>query len=184
MQKRMGVADVHEDGCSSCPVANAMARRAFFRESAARALAAVGAVALLPVNGAAMSFRFVSGSGPRTAKIYPIPAVDGVSIDKGESVIIARFRDRVYAFSLACPHQNTALRWDERNNRFQCPKHRSRYHPDGVFIEGRATRGMDRFAVSRSGTAEMQVDLDALYRQDEHRAEWDAAFLQLAAPEA
>jgi nitrite reductase/ring-hydroxylating ferredoxin subunit len=177
----MDVIDAPEGGCTSCPVAEAMERREFFREAMARALAAVGAVALLPANGAAMHFHFISGSGGSTAKTYPIPATDGVSIDKTESVIIARFRDRAYAFSLACPHQNTALRWEARNSRFQCPKHKSRYQPDGVFIEGRATRGLDRFAVSREGQAsEMQVNLEALYRQDQHAAQWEAAFVQLA----
>lgn len=180
----MDVTEAHDVGCSSCPVADAMARRDFFREAAARALAALGALALLPTSGAAMPLHFVTGTGSRAAKLYPIPAGDGVSIDRKESVIIARFNDRAYAFALACPHQNTALRWEERNRRFQCPKHKSRYQPDGVFIEGRATRSMDRFAISREGQAsELRVDLDALYRQDQHPAQWEAAFLQLAAPE-
>lgn len=180
----MDVREAPEAGCSSCPVVEAMERRDFLREAAVRALAAIGAVALLPANGAALPLEFIEGSGTRTAKAYPIPTADGVSIDKRESVIIARFHDRAYAFSLACPHQNTALRWDERNNRFQCPKHKSRYQPDGVFIEGRATRGLDRFAVSRDGqAAEMQVNLDALYRQDQHPTQWEAAFVQLAPAE-
>lgn len=177
----MDVAEHHEDDCHSCPVADAVERRDFLREATARALAALGALALLPADGAAMPFRFVSGSGSRSAKLYPVPATDGVSIDRQESVIIARFNDRAYAFSLACPHQNTALRWEERNKRFQCPKHKSRYQPDGVFIEGRATRGLDRFAVSREGQAsELHVNLDALYRQDQHRAQWEAAFVPLS----
>jgi nitrite reductase/ring-hydroxylating ferredoxin subunit len=177
----MDVTDAPADSCSSCPVADAIERRDFFREAAARALTALGALALLPANGTAMPLAFISGSGSRMAKAYPIPAVDGVSIDKQESVIIARFNDRAYAFSLACPHQNTALRWEERNKRFQCPKHKSRYQPDGVFIEGRATRGLDRFAISREGQAsELQVNLDALYRQDQHRAQWEAAFVPLS----
>jgi Rieske Fe-S protein len=180
----MDVSEAHDDDCLSCPVAGAMERRDFFREATARALAAIGAVALLPANGAALPLHFITGSGVRAAKSYPIPAADGVSIDKGESVIIARFRDRAYAFSLACPHQNTALRWEERNKRFQCPKHKSRYQPDGVFIEGRATRGLDRFAVTRDErSTEMQVNLDALYRQDQHAAQWAAAFVQLAGGE-
>lgn len=180
----MDMTEAHEDGCPSCPVAGAIERRDFFREAAATALAALGALALLPTNGAAASLRFVTGIGSRAAKTYPIPATDGVSIDKKESVIIARVNDRAYAFSLACPHQNTALRWEERNNRFQCPKHKSRYRPDGAFIEGRATRGMDRFAVSRDGqTAQLQVNLDALYRQDQHLAQWESAFVQLTAAE-
>jgi Rieske Fe-S protein len=85
----------------------------------------------------------------------------------------------VIAFSLACPHQNTALRWDAGNRRFQCPKHKSRYKPDGVFIEGRATRGMDRFAVRRDGDT-IVVNLDALYREDENAAQWAAAFVMLS----
>lgn len=180
----MDVIDAIEDGCSACPVAAAVRRRDFVREAAAAALTALGAFALLPARAAAMDLRFINGSGLRAAKAYPIPASDGVSIDKQESVIIARFRDRVYAFSLACPHQNTALRWEERNNRFQCPKHKSRYQPDGAFIEGRATRSMDRFAIIRDGaSAQVQVNLDALYRQDQHPKEWEGAFVTLAAAE-
>lgn len=130
----------------------------------------------------AMGAVFVTGIGPRAEKSYPIPATDGVSIDKDESVIVARYAGKVYAFSLACPHQNTALRWDKGNNRFQCPKHRSRYQPDGVFIEGRATRGLDRFAVKRSGST-LIVNLDLLYQEDKNPAEWAAAFVTLdAAP--
>lgn len=178
----MDVPDANDNACGGCPVVDGMERRDFLREAAVGALAALGALTLLPANGAAMPLRFITGIGSRTAKSYPIPSADGVSIDKKESVIIARYKDRAYCFSLACPHQNTALRWEERNNRFQCPKHKSRYQPDGVFIEGRATRGLDRFAVSREGqSSQMVVNLDAMYRQDHHPAQWESAFLQLAA---
>lgn len=178
----MGVRDVNDNTCRACPVADGVHRRDFLRDACARALAALGALALLPADGAALPLRFITGSGSRMAKTYPIPTADGVSIDKKESVIIARYQDRAYCFSLACPHQNTALRWEERNNRFQCPKHRSRYQPDGVFIEGRATRSMDRFAVSREAqSAEMVVNLNAMYRQDHHPKEWASAFIPLAA---
>ena len=144
--------------CNGCDIGAAMERRDFLRS-----LLAMGAV-------------FVSGVGPRAEKIYPIPASDGVSIDKDESVIVARFAGKAYAFSLACPHQNTALRWDASKQRFQCPKHRSRYQPDGVFIDGRATRGLDRFAVKRTDDS-LVVNLDALYEQDKHPTEWAAAFV-------
>ena len=146
--------------CAGCPLGDAMERRDFLRS-----LLAMGAV-------------FVSGVGPRAEKSYPIPVADGVAIDKEESVIIARHAGRAYAFSLACPHQNTALRWDSGNKRFQCPKHRSRYQPDGVFIEGRATRGLDRFAVRRAEDA-LVVNLDALYQEDKNPSEWTAAFISL-----
>ena len=39
--------------------------------------------------------------------------------------------DRCYAFNLACPHENTALKWLPKDGRFQCPKHESQYQPCG-----------------------------------------------------
>lgn len=172
--------DEKRSACDAqCALHEALERRAFVRDVMVRTLAALGALGLGAPSAAALPVRFARGLGGRADKAYPIPSTDGVVIDKDESVIIARFQGRVYAFSLACPHQNTALRWDGGNNRFQCPKHRSRYRPDGSFIEGRATRGMDRFAVKQDGS-NILVNLDALYRQDEHGAQWMNAFVSVS----
>lgn len=160
----------------------ALERRAFLRDALARALAALGILAGVADTARALPVSFTRGTGRRTEKAYPLPPADAVAIDKEESVIIARFEECAYAFSLACPHQNTALRWQGRNARFQCPKHKSRYRPNGSFIEGRATRGMDRFAVRRDGDT-LLVDLDRLYREDHHAAEWAAAFVSLSSTE-
>jgi len=170
---------VEQRACDCCPMADVMERRAFLRDTAAAVvgvLAALGAgvseARALPVRlGNALSVR----GDDRT---YPIPATDGAVIDKRESLIIARWQGMIYAFSLACPHQNTALKWEQDDARFQCPKHHSKYRPDGSFIEGRATRGMDRFAVRREGET-IIVDIDKLYRQDQDAAEWKAAVIQL-----
>ena len=144
-------------------------RRDFLRD----ALFGAGAL-MLPI-------RFVSAIASHgTEKLYPLPTADGANIDKGESVVIARYQNVVYAFSLACPHQQTALRWQETDKEFQCPKHHSHFHADGVYIEGsgRATRGMDRFAIRRADS-NVAVDLDKLFRQDEDEAAWKAAAVQL-----
>jgi Rieske Fe-S protein len=109
-------------------------------------------------------------------KHYAVPAADGVQIDRDNSVIVARAAGKVYAFSLSCPHRNTALRWNADDHQFQCPKHKSRYQPDGTFIDGRATRNMDRLALRRAG-AELIVDIDKLYQEDENPREWAAAFV-------
>ena len=93
-----------------------------------------------------------------------------------QQLILARAKGMMYAFALSCPHQNTALRWIEEDTAFQCPKHKSRYRDDGAFIEGRATRSMDRLAVRRDGAA-LLVEVDTLYQQDEHPKEWEAAFV-------
>lgn len=132
---------------------------------------------LSPRSTLALPVSVGSGSGARDDKAYALPTADGVVIDKEESVIVARFQGRAYVFSLACPHQNSALRWDAAVKRFQCPKHKSRYQADGVFIDGRATRGLDRFAVRRDGDR-ILVNLDALYEEDKN-AEWKTAFVQL-----
>ena len=166
------------DACAPCPLARAVERRDFLRDALSRTLIALGSVSVFAHRLAALPVVYGTGEGSRADKAYPLPASDGVMIDKDESVIIARFAGRAYAFSLACPHQNTAIRWDAANTRFQCPKHKSRYRTDGTFIEGRATRGLDRFAV-RLENAQLLVNLDALYREDENSTAWAAAFVSL-----
>ncbi len=107
-----------------------------------------------------------------------MPDTNGVNIDKDQSVIVARYQSKVFAFSLACPHQNTALRWQPDDKEFRCPKHHSTYTPDGIFIDGRATRSMDRFAIQHSN-ANLVVDLDKLYREDDDPDLCKAAFIAL-----
>ena len=164
--------------CESCPLGEVVERRQFVRDALRRVALALGVVSFAANRVAALPVTFAAGSGTRADKAYPLPAGDGVVIDKDESVIIARFADRAYAFSLACPHQNTAIRWDAANTRFQCPKHKSKYRTDGTFIEGRATRGLDRFAIKRDGD-QLLVNLDALYREDKNPTEWATAFIPL-----
>lgn len=105
---------------------------------------------------------------------YPLPSADGAMIDKDNQLILARYQQKVYAFNLSCPHQNTALRWYPADGQFQCPKHHSRYRPDGVFISGRATRSMDRLGIRRDG-ASVIVDVNKFYREDQNPTEWAAA---------
>lgn len=141
-------------------------RRVFLGDAAAGAAAVLGILASLGSSGA---------SGERR---YAIPSADGVTIDAGESVIIARVDGAVYAFSLACPHQNTALRWDADRRGFHCPKHHSLFRGDGTLIEGRAKRSMDRFAIRRDAV-DVLVDLDRLYQQDTDPGPWAAAVVRL-----
>jgi len=162
--------------CDACPLVE---RRTFVRDAG---WAVAGILAALGVPGRrarALAIRFAGPSSSRGEEhTYPIPAADGATIDKENQVIVVRYEQKAYAFNLSCPHQNTALHWQAEDNQFQCPKHHSRYRPDGVFISGRATRGMDRFGVRRDGDA-MVVDVDKYYRQDENAAEWTAAFVTL-----
>lgn len=163
--------------CDGCPLP--LDRRRFIQGlgfATLAALAGVGvpariAVAMTPMPTRAR--RMVDGNPS-----YPVPAADGVQIDRDQEVILVRWQQGVYAFNLSCPHQRTALRWNEGDGQFQCPKHHSKYRPDGTFVSGRATRGMDRFSVTRSGD-EIVVDLEAMHKEDQDVAGWAAAMVRL-----
>lgn len=138
----------------------------------AAALAGLGAA---PTVSAALPVSAVQGvRSARGVVKYPIPVADSVLIDKDNEAILVRWQGQVMAFALACPHQNTTLRWSEADKRFICPKHKSNYTPTGGFIEGRATRGMDRLAIRKVG-AEVEVDMEKLYQEDENPTEWKSA---------
>jgi Rieske Fe-S protein len=159
----------------------AIQRRAFLRAAAGATIASLGAFGFVTSDAFAqpvgLARALPARAGDRAEeKRYPLPAADGVSIDRDNSVIVARAEGKVYAFSLSCPHQNTALRWNDGDHEFQCPKHKSRYRPDGTFIEGRATRAMDRLAVKKDG-ATLVVDIDTAFQQDKQAAEWGTAFV-------
>ncbi|HEY5022193.1 MAG TPA: Rieske (2Fe-2S) protein [Gemmatimonadaceae bacterium] len=160
--------------CESCPLIPE--RRVFLRNAAAFALTAISLG--LPIRS--VSAKVLSSAvGGRKVLSYPLPAVDGVDIDRDNEVILARDKNEVFAFNLACPHQNVALRWNDEDKRFQCPKHHSQYQPDGEFITGRATRNMDRFAIRRDAANTIIVDPDTLYRSDEDTAQWQAAVVKV-----
>ncbi|AHG89901.1 Rieske [2Fe-2S] iron-sulfur domain-containing protein [Gemmatirosa kalamazoonensis] len=153
-------------------------RRAFLRTSAAAVAAALLGLGARRADALApLAFtRARARRGP--ARMYGIPAKDGASIDRDNEVILVRWQNAVYAFALSCPHQNTALRWLEADQRFQCPKHKSKYRPDGSFIEGRATRGMDRYSIKRDAMG-IAVDLDTLHEEDKDPAGWAAAVVKI-----
>ncbi len=115
---------------------------------------------------------------PRAEVEYPVPTADGATIDRNHQVILVRHRGVACAFALSCPHQNTALKWLGDQGRFQCPKHQSRYTPEGVFLTGRATRNMDRLPIRKDGSR-LLVDVDRVYESDKDPAGWAAANVRL-----
>jgi Rieske Fe-S protein len=165
------------DSCAGC--SSLGDRRAFLRDAATAVAGAFLALGVAPAIASAQPLAFISALGANgQVRSYAIPAQDGATIDKENEVILVRWQGSAYAFNLSCPHQNTALRWFAEDARFQCPKHKSKYRPDGSFIEGRATRGMDRFAVKKDA-AGIAVDLDKLIQQDEDPSGWAAAAVKL-----
>jgi Rieske Fe-S protein len=150
-------------------------RRAFLRQGGCGlftlATLGIGGDVVLPVSA-------IAGVGSAKEKQYPIPAADGVNIDRSAQVILVRYANHVYAFSMVCPHERAAVKWLKKDNRFQCTKHDSEYTPDGTYITGHATRNLDRFPVRRDGEMVI-VSLDRVYQADKHAAAWAAATLVL-----
>ena len=146
-------------------------RREFLQQSGCRlfTLAALGfgADILLPVSA-------IAGAGSAKERTYPIPAADGVNVDRGAQVMLVRYANRIYAFSMACPHEHAAVKWLKKDGRFQCTKHDSQYTPDGTYTTGHATRNLDRFPIRRDG-ASVVVNLDKVFQSDQHAAAWAAA---------
>jgi nitrite reductase/ring-hydroxylating ferredoxin subunit len=172
---------IHED-CEQQDCFLPTSRRHFLRDSFLSVAGALVAVGMNKTAAFAMPLDFTSARrSTGSTRSYSVPAGDGAQIDKDNDVILVRWQNAIYAFNLSCPHQNTALKWDDRDHGFQCPKHHSRFQPDGSYIKdsGRATRNMDRFAIQREGSG-VTVDLDKLYQEDTDGPQWAAAVVRLS----
>jgi nitrite reductase/ring-hydroxylating ferredoxin subunit len=164
-----------KDTCHRCDTACAdeTPRRTFLKR--AGAVFSLVALGLADVDAAPLPVAIgAAGIVAGSERLYPIPMSDGVTIDRKNQVIVVRYQQHLYAFNLACPHENTALKWLAKDQRFQCPKHESRYQPNGTFIDGRATRNMDRLGV-RLDDNMLLVDLNKFYKSDKDAAGWATA---------
>jgi len=129
---------------------------------------------LSPERVSALPVFFTEAVQAGAERRYPIPAGDSVNVDRSAQLIVVRLTNRVYVFALSCPHENNALKWVQKEMRFHCTKHDSVYQPDGLHIEGRATRNMDRYVIRREGE-EVVVDLHRWVQSDKDPAGWAAA---------
>jgi nitrite reductase/ring-hydroxylating ferredoxin subunit len=167
------------DACRDCPTARS--RRDFVRGATAAVATMLVALGVDPER--AFGLPVDAGTAEREpdgSVRYPVPSADGVTIDKTNEIILVRQDSTIHAFALSCPHQRTMLRWLDREGRFQCPKHKSKYEPDGSFISGRATRGMDRYPLRLDGDA-IVVLTSAAIQEDENASAWAAATVRIDA---
>ena len=167
--------------CTGCPIGPD--RRAFLQQTVALVggVLAVLGIASETAEALPAPISFVRPLRIQgNTHVYPMPEKDEVQIDKDNNTILVRWLGNLYAFATSCPHQNTTLTWLDKEERFQCPKHRSQYSADGYFIRGRATRGMDRYAVSCDKEKKtVTVDLATLKKQSDDKDGWEAATVKL-----
>ena len=165
--------------CGDCPAA-AAGRRAFIRDVGVMvaALFAAGAVAS-PAAALAGTIAEVRPSVARgVLRTYAIPSGDSIAINVDNDLILARWQNRVYAFSLKCPHRGTRLEWLNDEQRIFCPKHKARFTPNGAHDSGRGSRDLDRYSLSRQGSSVI-IDLGSALRADADAAAWRAAVITL-----
>ena len=148
---------------------NGSSRREFLHSAGcfAGALAAIG----LSNEALAAAVRVIDSDQAGADKTYPIPAADGVSVDRSAQVILLRSNGHVYAFALSCPHQNAAVKWIPQHNQFECTKHDSHYLADGLHVSGRATRNLDRLPITKEGNS-VRVDTAHAFQSDKDAAGW------------
>jgi Rieske Fe-S protein len=164
------------DACAMCVAGT---RRDFLREAAGLLGGALVGLGLSPERAHSFPLKTATPLDAAGDEItLAVPAQDGATVYKEHGLILARHSGAVYAFSLACPHQRAAIQWLGQRGRFQCTKHKSKYRPDGVYISGRATRSMDRFAIRRE-KLHLVVDLSQRLREDEDQTAWAAAVVWL-----
>ncbi|MGH7503648.1 MAG: ubiquinol-cytochrome c reductase iron-sulfur subunit [Longimicrobiales bacterium] len=154
-------------------------RRDFVRGTVAAFAALFVAGTIAPADLSALPIQFTSGRSRGRALTYPIPPADGAVIDRDNEIILVRWQAQLYAFALSCPHQRSMLKWRDKEQRFQCTKHKSKYQPDGAYVSGRATRGMDRHPLRIAGDS-VEVDTSIKIEQDQDPTAWDAAVADLA----
>ena len=152
-------------------------RRAWLR-SAGRLGLGVALLGLGGAEAAALPVAFTEGVQTSGERRYPIPSADGVNVDRAAQLILVRYSGHVYVFALSCPHQNNAVKWVQKDMRFQCTKHDSQYQVDGVHTAGRATRNLDRYVIRREDDT-VVVDLHRWIQSDKDPAGWNAATITL-----
>lgn len=166
--------------CGECPAA-ALTRRAFFRDIGVAVGAAIAAQAIVPPGTAFahMVSDVLPLASARMERSYAVPSLDGVFIDEANDVILARWQNRAYAFSIKCPHKGARLTWRPSEGRVYCPKHKARFGADGHHISGRGSRALDRFPLRRVG-ATLVVDTSEPLRADRDADRWASATVSLA----
>jgi menaquinol-cytochrome c reductase iron-sulfur subunit len=72
----------------------------------------------------------------------------------------AKQPESVTAFTSTCPHLGCAVEFDQANNQFECPCHKSGFAKDGEKLFGPSRRGLDPLPVKfeeKSGTKEICI---------------------------
>jgi cytochrome b6-f complex iron-sulfur subunit len=124
----------------------------------------LGALGVAGLGSVAVTYQFFSPNvlfEPPTAfragtpDLYP---TNSVSFLQDQQVYIVRTADGFYAVSAVCTHLGCITQWKPEADMIACPCHGSKFHKDGVKIEGPAPRPLPHFSVTLTPDGELLVD--------------------------
>jgi cytochrome b6-f complex iron-sulfur subunit len=84
--------------------------------------------------------------GPESA----LPATDAPPSPNtaGKFWLVNTVDDGPKALYMVCTHLGCLYKWEQSNNRFECPCHGSKFSREGFYIEGPAGRSLDTFLIA------------------------------------
>jgi len=84
--------------------------------------------------------------GPETT--LPETTASPQPVTGGKFWLVNTEEEGPVALYMVCTHLGCLYKWEQANNRFECPCHGSKFTREGYFIEGPAPRSLDKFAIS------------------------------------
>jgi len=133
----------------------------------------LGALGIAGLGGSALTYQYFSPNvlfEPPMAfragnpDLYPI---NSVTFLQDQLVYIVRTPSGFYAVSAVCTHLGCVTQWKPDADRIACPCHGSKFHRDGVKIEGPAPRPLPHFAISLTADGELLVNKLETIKADE-----------------
>ena len=124
----------------------------------------LGALGIAGLGGTALTYQYFSPNvlfePPMTFRagnpdLYPI---NSVTFLQDQLVYIVRTSAGFYAVSAVCTHLGCITQWKPDANIIACPCHGSKFHRDGVKIEGPAPRPLPHFAISLTADGDLLVN--------------------------
>ncbi|MBN1965175.1 MAG: Rieske 2Fe-2S domain-containing protein [Anaerolineae bacterium] len=88
------------------------------------------------------------GDFPLSGTALPIAGAPPQDNPQGRFWLSHTDEGQVMALYKVCTHLGCLFKWVPTNNRFECPCHGSKFMANGLYIEGPAPRGLDRFEVT------------------------------------
>jgi len=140
------------------PAGKGITRRDFLNEIT------MGALGIAGLGSVAVTYQYFSPNvlfEPSTTfragnpDLYP---VHSVTFLQDQQVYIVRMPEGFYAVSAVCTHLGCITQWKPDADLIACPCHGSKFHPDGVKIEGPAPRPLPHFAIALTADGELQVN--------------------------